>query len=332
MPWNGNGLFTRVRNWVTDKNSGIKIVASLHDSEDDNLAAGIQACLTKNNENKPTADFRPSGDNNLSLGSPSLRWLRGFFSGGIRIYANSAIYGEIQSSSLTASRNYDIPDASGMLLVKDASKVTHDISGIGFTNSGFESVLQSNSLSANRNVYLPDDNGNLVLESSTQNLSNKTFVPEGSASGQTGTIRLRELAANGNESIALRAPDALGTSYILTLPNGQGGAGTTLSNDGTGALTWQAPNSTFGPIGASAGDGGRVQLQELSANGTHVVRIKAPDSIVASFDLTMPAALPPVVGAGLSFSTTGLASFTSSPMATRQHADESAFIFSLLSL
>ena len=332
MPWNGSGLFTRARNWVTDKNSGIKIVASLHDSEDDNLAAGIQACLTKNNENKPSSDFRPATDNSLCLGSGGLRWLRAFISGGLRLYSDASNYGEIQSSGLSASRTYTLPDSSGTLIVKDGSKIVHDVAALALINNGFESTFQTAGLSANRTITLPDDSGTVIMDNSMQSFSNKTFAPDGTSSGQTGTVRLKELASNGAEYVGIRAPDSIATSYNMTLPPVQGGAGTTLSNDGTGVLTWQAPNSTFGPIGTNAGDGGRIQLQELAANGTHVVRIKSPDAIAVSFDLTIPSSLPAVAGAGLSFNTSGVASFTASPMATRQTADESALIFSLLSI
>ncbi|TAH36531.1 MAG: hypothetical protein EYC62_02490 [Alphaproteobacteria bacterium] len=332
MPWNGSGIYTRLRNWVTDKNNGIKIVASLHDQEDDNLAAGIQACLTKNNESKPTADFKPHVDATYNLGSASLRWLQAFVSGGVRLFNGATNYGDLQTGPLTATRTYTLPDYSGNVVLQDGTQIIRESSGAAFKNSGYESVLQPQSLSAARTVVIPDSSGTIILDSAMQDISNKTFAPDGVGAGQAGAIRLKELATNGTEQITFRAPDAIGTGYSVTLPNIQGSAGTTLTNDGTGLLTWQSPGSTFGSIGINPGDAGRIQLQELAANGVQVVRVKAPDSITASFDLTMPNALPSTAGAGLSFTTGGVASFTSSPMATRQHADESALIFSLLQI
>lgn len=44
MAWSG-GVFQRVRNWVNDKNAGIKIRADFHDSEDDNIAAGMTSIV-----------------------------------------------------------------------------------------------------------------------------------------------------------------------------------------------------------------------------------------------------------------------------------------------
>ena len=332
MPWNGNGVFTRVRNWVSDKNNGIKIVAALHDQEDDNITSGIQACLTRNNETKPISDFRPNADDNLSLGSSTLRWLRIFVSSGIRIFSGASNFGDLSASTLTANRTYSFPDSSGTVVLKDASSIIKNVNGAAFENSGYEATLQVGTLTANRVLSFTNDSGNVVLDSSAQDLSNKSFAPEGASAGQAGSIRLKELAANGSNFVHLRAADAMAANYSVTLPANQGGAGSTLTNDGTGTLLWQTPNSVFGPVGTNAGDGGRIQLQELAANGTHAVRIKAPDTIAANFDLTMPTALPSVDGAGMSFSTAGLATFTASPMATRQTADESALIFSLIGI
>lgn len=78
MAWSGSGAFSRVfgaAGWTADKNNGIKILSSRHDTNDQDLADGINACLTRNNESKPTSDFLPATDNILSLGSASFRWL-----------------------------------------------------------------------------------------------------------------------------------------------------------------------------------------------------------------------------------------------------------------
>ena len=74
MSWNGSGTFSRIHNWVVDKANTIGIVATRHDAEDDSFAAGIQACITKNNESKPTANFAPDADDTYSLGTAGARW------------------------------------------------------------------------------------------------------------------------------------------------------------------------------------------------------------------------------------------------------------------
>ncbi len=50
MPFNGSGVFQRVRNWVADATAGIKIRADYHDAEDDGFAAGLTNCITKDGQ------------------------------------------------------------------------------------------------------------------------------------------------------------------------------------------------------------------------------------------------------------------------------------------
>lgn len=76
MAWSG-GAFTRIggsTHWVDDKNAAINIVASRHDTNDEDLASGINFCLNKDGTSKPTADFLPNTDNTQALGSASFRW------------------------------------------------------------------------------------------------------------------------------------------------------------------------------------------------------------------------------------------------------------------
>lgn len=292
MPWNGGGVFSRLRNWVTDKNNGVKIVAALHDSEDDNLATGIQACITKNNESKPTADFSPNADAAYSLGSNPLRWVRGFFASGVRIYNGTVNYVDLQAATLSGARSAILPNASGNIVLDSAAYT--------FTQAQtFGGVLTFNG----RNV----------------------FNPQGASGGDGGGFVLRELAANGTNGITMRAPDALSGDYSITLPNAQGASGTVPTNDGSGNLTWQAPGSIFAPVGINPGDAGRLQLQELAANGSHVVRIKAADSIPVSFDLTLPAALPAIASV-IEFSTSGAGSYLDVRAYADSRRDEAVLI------
>lgn len=100
MAWDGNGNFTRSNGtqtgsttWANSRDAGNNITASQHDTHDQDLADGIAACLTKNGETKPTADFRPNADATYDLGSSALRWTE--------LYLSSFIQGasQIQDSS-----------------------------------------------------------------------------------------------------------------------------------------------------------------------------------------------------------------------------------------
>jgi len=81
MAWDGSGNFARTNGtnsgsetWQDDDAAGTDIVSDRHDVHDQDLADGIAACLTKNNESKPTADFRPNATDTYDLGSSSLKW------------------------------------------------------------------------------------------------------------------------------------------------------------------------------------------------------------------------------------------------------------------
>ena len=50
MPFNGSGVYQRVRNWVADATAGVKIRADYHDAEDDGFAAGLTNCITKDGQ------------------------------------------------------------------------------------------------------------------------------------------------------------------------------------------------------------------------------------------------------------------------------------------
>jgi hypothetical protein len=65
--------------------------------------------------------------------------------------------------------------------------------------------------------------------------------PHGTASGQSGTVSLFELEANGNNKVSLRAPDNLVADTTMTLPATSGQDGYVWTTDGTGTTRWAAP-------------------------------------------------------------------------------------------
>lgn len=50
MPFNGTGMFVRLRNWVADAAAGVKIRADYHDIEDDGFAAGLSQCIARDGQ------------------------------------------------------------------------------------------------------------------------------------------------------------------------------------------------------------------------------------------------------------------------------------------
>lgn len=61
MPFNGNGVFSRVMTWVTDATNGIPMTPSRFDQDANDMAAGLSLCLTRNGQSTPTANLPMGG-------------------------------------------------------------------------------------------------------------------------------------------------------------------------------------------------------------------------------------------------------------------------------
>lgn len=120
MPWNGSGSFSRTdgtRNgttvWAQAKAAAVKILSADHDTHDQDLATGINNCLTKDGQNSPTA--------NLAMNTKKLTGLAAGSSAG-----DSVRYEQFQGEGL----EYD----SGVLRVKLAdATLTRSASGLKVT-------------------------------------------------------------------------------------------------------------------------------------------------------------------------------------------------------
>lgn len=66
------------------------------------------------------------------------------------------------------------------------------------------------------------------------------LVPFGTSAGNTGEVRYRELAANGTNYIAFKAPDSIASNVTFTLPSADGAANTYLGTNGSGTLSFTA--------------------------------------------------------------------------------------------
>lgn len=71
MAFDGNGTFMRVMNWVQDAAAGIKIKSDRHDQQDDEFAAGLTNCITKDGQTQPTNHIPMNGKKLVNLGDPT---------------------------------------------------------------------------------------------------------------------------------------------------------------------------------------------------------------------------------------------------------------------
>lgn len=80
MAWDGSGNFSRTNGdktgsttWQLDQAANIKIKADRHDTHDQDLANGINNCLTKDGQNTPTADMPMGGRKHTNVSDGSAR-------------------------------------------------------------------------------------------------------------------------------------------------------------------------------------------------------------------------------------------------------------------
>ena len=123
--------------------------------------------------------------------------------------------------------------------------------------SSFDVFLDSDADNAGATFAIKNDTGNELLAIAED--GNLTLYSYGTATGETGGIRLRELAANGGNFVEIQAPDALGSTYTFTWPGTDGTANQVMTTDGSGVLTWTT--ASIGVATITAGDG-------LSNSGT----------------------------------------------------------------
>jgi len=70
MPFNGAGMFVRLRNWVEDATAGVKIRADYHDTEDDNFASGISQCIARDGQSTVLNNIPMNSKRIVSLADP----------------------------------------------------------------------------------------------------------------------------------------------------------------------------------------------------------------------------------------------------------------------
>ena len=104
MAWNGSGTFSRTNGtntgatlWAADAAASTKITTARHDTHDEDIATAISACLTKNMETKPTADFVPNATDTYDIGTTSLKWED------LHLNGDAAIGGEVDAASVGAT-------------------------------------------------------------------------------------------------------------------------------------------------------------------------------------------------------------------------------------
>ena len=111
MPWSGgvytrsNGVFTGATVWASDASVGTDITTAHHDTHDQDLATGLNNCVTIDGLNQIAASFVPDVDATYNLGAATFRWANVYVSGNVTggTFLNSTISAPALTGTVTGT-------------------------------------------------------------------------------------------------------------------------------------------------------------------------------------------------------------------------------------
>ena len=111
MPWSGgvytrsNGVFTGDTVWASDASVGTDITTAHHDTHDQDLATGLNNCVTIDGLNQIAASFVPDVDAAYNLGAATFRWANVYVSGNVTggTFVNSTLNAPALTGTVTGT-------------------------------------------------------------------------------------------------------------------------------------------------------------------------------------------------------------------------------------
>jgi hypothetical protein len=212
MAWSGgvftrtNGVYSGATVWAQDNAAAVKIVYGRHDTHDQDIAQGVNACLNKNGQNSPTASIDWGGFKitNMAVGSA---------------VTDSATYGQTITAAAFSAGTLTLTRNAGNLTA--AMALADIVAALGYTPS---------------NDAIPPDvhNANYTFAATDRSVIKTdgiayawTIDPFASVAIPVGTlITLRIMNAAGNITItrgagvALRKPGAATDANLTFTPWG----------------------------------------------------------------------------------------------------------------
>jgi len=275
MAWDGNGNYSRSNGvnsgstvWQDDASAGTDIEADLHDVHDEDLATAIGACLTKNNETKPTAHFLPNADDSYNLGSTTVGWGSGFFTGGVvfderadHATTPAAGRGEVWVKSDTPSSLYYTDDAgndfalvdSGLLAGPTVGSVQASTSGTDVTFSSIPAGISQIEIIFD-NVSLSGGDLMLIQLGDSGGLENTGYTSVTTSHGTSSNTQTAKTDGIYIDVAAVSDYNRTGSIFITNV-NGN---------------VWVASGSTYSNTGATIQNNTTAARKELSAVLTQI--------------------------------------------------------------
>lgn len=163
MGWDGSGNFNRTDGtrtgasvWDDAKAAGVKILSNDHDTHDEDIATGLENCVTRDGQNAATSDLPMGGNRHTGVADANAR----------DTYASAA---DVQDNALVYAA---ATGSSGAYAVTLAPAVTAYVAGLrvvfkaNHTNSSNTATLNVNGLGAKD---LQDTNGDDYIKNTVKN-------------------------------------------------------------------------------------------------------------------------------------------------------------------
>ena len=262
MGYNGSGGYTRVHNWVNDKNGAIKITASRMDAEFDDFASAMELCLLKDGQQNPTANLPMNAKKHTGVAAASAR----------TDYADVASYQDGKfvwaglasgASAIALTMNptitaYTTGMRIGFVAVGDnASAVTINVDGVSAAAGvkGKNDALVATDI-VSGGAYWITYKGTDGFQFDNLLEENPTFVSLTTTGGATfagdvsvsGSLSVDNINVNGNTISStdtagdiVLAPDTSGNLVLdgLNWPQADGAANQIVRTDGAAQLSWE---------------------------------------------------------------------------------------------
>lgn len=247
MPFDGNGTFSRVMNWVQDAAAAIKIKADRHDQNDDDFANGLTNCLTKDGQTQPTNHIPMNGKRLMNLGDPTAdtdaankKYVDALkaFSKGLEI-SGADNFGRLGFTSTTGVNGLSFTgaDLGWFAKLADASATPPTLNRLVLNNkpdgSGTDVIVCNDDgsmtvVSATALQFIIKTlTGNDVLRFQGPNAEDRMVIYTGADTETSGFLRLKgTVTFEFNTSGQIKAPGAVyaGASYLNTDGNISGSA------------------------------------------------------------------------------------------------------------
>lgn len=250
MPYNGTGIFLRVRRWVNDAAANIKIRADFHDSEDDNFAQGLTMAITRDGQSTILANLPMSGFRHTNVSSaqnlneyPSVSQVQNDTFN----YATDAGAANAYVVSLSLAPSSYVAGQRVTFKATNANTgaSTLNLNGLGVKNivNQSASALVANDILAGSTVSVVYDGTNFVITTIPKTFPDNTFRVTDNVD-PTKQVAIEASGINTATTRTLTVQDTNGTIYVT------GGQDVSVADGGTNISSYTIGDTIYASAAA----------------------------------------------------------------------------------